>query len=137
VSLVSVLLLRYQDVKNEYPSSTIIRQMENKSISLDKLNEWSNLIRSDFVTRNATSLPISREDQDTSIPLVDLQTQLSANTSDLTILNGNIMQINIELAEQRQMMLTAHQSIDDVKLKLGIIMDLLQQVTNLLYRIGY
>jgi hypothetical protein len=47
------------------------------------------------------------------------------------------MQINIELAEQRQMMLTLHQSIDDVKLKLGIIMDLLQQVTNLLYRIRY
>jgi hypothetical protein len=124
VSLVSVLLLRYQDVKNEFPSSTIIREMENKSISLDKLNEWSNLIRSDFVTRNATSLPISSEDQDTSIPLVDLQTQLSTNTSDLTILNGNIMHINIELAEQKQTILTVQQSIDEMELKLGIIMDL-------------
>jgi hypothetical protein len=40
-------------------------------------------------------LPISSEDQDTSIPLVDLQTQLSTNTSDLTILNGNIMHMHI------------------------------------------
>jgi hypothetical protein len=87
VSLVSVLLLRYQDVKNEFPSSAIIRQMENKSISLDKLNEWSNLMRKDFVTRNATSLPISSEDQDTLIPLVDFQTLIPQG---LTILNGNI-----------------------------------------------
>jgi hypothetical protein len=76
LTLVLILLLRYEDLKASYPQHVILMKMEGKRrVSPETLQRWSVLVKKDFIQRNATSLSTLPEDQ--LIPLGDLQSHIS------------------------------------------------------------
>jgi hypothetical protein len=97
-TLVLILLLRYKEVKEAYPQHMIIATMEGKrGVSIEILESWSDLVKEDFIRRNATSLTMSDLNESTMIPLGDIQTHISQQANTLRILETNSMNDRIVL----------------------------------------